>query len=383
MSHFFFISAMESHPWGGSEELWFGAALRLTRMGHRVSCSIKAWPDSSTQSKVAELKNSGILVLERLPPSPPPFFRRALAKAGIHFSKPEDLTSSLLLHDRPDLICISNGNYADGLWALELAKTSESPYVSVVQANAEFLWPDDTQREKLEEVYSRAKAVYCVSDANLTLLKNQLACDLQNGSVVRNPFNVPYDVELKWSCPSDSLRLAIVARVEPDAKGHDILFQALKSKVLEGLPIRISIFGKGRSEKGTKKLAQMLGVANQVDFCGQVSNVANIWIDHHALVLPSRYEGLPLAIVEAMLCARPVITTNVSGNAELLVHGSTGFIADSTTPDSVANAIREAWERRSELEAMGKRARVDVLRQVPRDPCQEFANTLAELVKGN
>ena len=70
--------------------------------------------------------------------------------------------------------------------------------------------------------------------------------------------------------------------------------------------------------------------------------------------MPSRFEGLPLAMVEAMLCARPVVATDVAGHAEIIEDGVTGFLADAPTAGSMAAALERFWERRSEAEAIGK-----------------------------
>lgn len=55
--------------------------------------------------------------------------------------------------------------------------------------------------------------------------------------------------------------------------------------------------------------------------------------------MPSRFEGLPLAMVEAMLCARPVVATDVAGHAEIIEDGVTGFLADAPTAGSMAAAL--------------------------------------------
>ena len=70
-----------------------------------------------------------------------------------------------------------------------------------------------------------------------------------------------------------------------------------------------------------------------------------IWAEHHALVLPSRFEGMPLVVVEAMLCGRPCIVTDVGGNAELIRDGINGFLAKAPTG---------ATGRRSDEPCVGK-----------------------------
>ncbi len=56
------------------------------------------------------------------------------------------------------------------------------------------------------------------------------------------------------------------------------------------------------------------------------ATVPDIWAANHLLVMPSRFEELPLAMVEAMLCARPVVATDVAGHKEIIEEGVTGFL---------------------------------------------------------
>jgi glycosyltransferase involved in cell wall biosynthesis len=119
-----------------------------------------------------------------------------------------------------------------------------------------------------------------------------------------------------------------------------------------------------------------------VRFGGFVPDVHRIWADYHALVLPSRYEGLPISLVEAMLCGRPSIVTNVSGNPELLEDNVTGFVAAAPTAALLDEAMERAWTRRAEWPAMGVAAAEQVRRRVPPDPAAVFADQLLELIPG-
>ena len=119
----------------------------------------------------------------------------------------------------------------------------------------------------------------------------------------------------------------------------------------------------------------MLQLKN-VNFQGHVSNVRMIWEQNHLLVLPSRFEGLPLALVEAMLCARPACVTDVGGNAELCEDGVTGFVAPAATAASISSTLEQAWNRRNEWESMGKAGRARVEELVPGDPIGVFCERL-------
>ena len=86
-------------------------------------------------------------------------------------------------------------------------------------------------------------------------------------------------------------------------------------------------------------------------------------------------------MVEAMLCGRPVVATNVAGHSELIEDGVVGFLADAPTVASVAKALERLWERRSEAEQMGKAAAARIRQLVPPDPIQVFSGKIKKLVE--
>jgi len=94
------------------------------------------------------------------------------------------------------------------------------------------------------------------------------------------------------------------------------------------------------------------------------------------LLLPSRFEGLPLALVEAMWCGRPAVVTDIAGNTELCVDGETGFVAAAPAAALLEQAMENAWERRMEWRRMGMAARSRVEQLIPRDPVAEFCKLL-------
>jgi glycosyltransferase involved in cell wall biosynthesis len=197
-----------------------------------------------------------------------------------------------------------------------------------------------------------------------------------NARIVRNPFNVPYDAAPSWPSSDDVIRLACVGRLDPAAKGQDILFKVLARPPWRDRRLTVSLVGKGSSEKTLRRLVKMLDIADRVLFQGFASDIVEVWAKHHALILPSRVEGLPLAVVEAMLCGRICIVTDVAGNGELLEDNITGFVAKAPVPDLVDEALERAWRRRHEWQDMGKIAAQSVRKNVPSDPIGEFVSLI-------
>jgi glycosyltransferase involved in cell wall biosynthesis len=87
-----------------------------------------------------------------------------------------------------------------------------------------------------------------------------------------------------------------------------------------------------------------------------------------------------LAVIEAMLCQRIVVATDVAGNAEHVRDGVDGFIAEAPTVRHIDDALERAWQRRHEWSAMAKSAKRRLLEVMPVDPVGTFVTRLQSLV---
>jgi hypothetical protein len=238
---FVFISTMSGSPWGGSEELWSQASLRLRDQGHDVAASVLWWPRLSR--KMESLAEAGVELFVR-PPAPRSLRGRVWRKI-VRDIGPDQSEFQWLQRQRPDLVCVSNGNYGDGLSFLEACVENKLPYVSVCHANAEFIWPHDIEAEQLIRVYQQARQAFFVAQHNRLLLETQLGVVLNNAVLVRNPFNVRWDASMSsWPDESREWKFACIGRLEPPAKGQDILFQVLASDKWCDRPVTVSLFGK-------------------------------------------------------------------------------------------------------------------------------------------
>jgi glycosyltransferase involved in cell wall biosynthesis len=261
---------------------------------------------------------------------------------------------------------------------MKFCRAKNLPYAAIVQCNAEISWPMDAWVEEVADLYARARAVYCVSRHNLRLLEWQLGRELPNARVVWNPNKASSFALLPWPTETGKLKLASVARLEPGAKGQDVLFQTLALPQWRARPVELNLYGAGPQEIPLRAMVKRLGL-NNVHFRGHVADVADIWRENHLLALPSRQEGMSLALIEAMSCGRPALVTDVGGNAELCVDNETGFVASAAAVGPLAEALERAWARRGEWEKMGRAARARVLQLVPTDPVADFCKLLEEV----
>jgi glycosyltransferase involved in cell wall biosynthesis len=118
-----------------------------------------------------------------------------------------------------------------------------------------------------------------------------------------------------------------------------------------------------------------------VTFGGFTRDIAMIWRSHHALVLPTRMEGMPIALVEAMLSGRVPIATDAGGVPEIVDNDRTGFVGTGLSEAALDEVMERAWARRGEWREIGARAAGAIRELVPPDPCEEFAKTLLAVVE--
>jgi glycosyltransferase involved in cell wall biosynthesis len=369
-----FITCMTSYPWGGSEKLWSQAAEQL----HARGCEVWSSQGSISRghSEAIRLSEIGILTTFRKPKPRSGFFsvlRRLYRRVF-----PED--ARLLARVGPDIVIISQGNNKEGLLWMELCKRQGIPYATVVQCNSETWFLKECQRLRLRGAYQSACAVYCVSKQNLELLQNQLACGLPNASVVFNPQKLDQEDVLAWPKESENVRIACVARIELIAKAQDVLIQIMALAKWRERNVVLSLYGSGPDEGAIRELIGFMEVQN-VCLRGQVRSYQDIWAENELLVMPSRYEGMSLALLESMWCGRPSVVAATGGGAcEVVEDGKSGFIAEAPTVKLFDAAMERAWKSRALWPEMGKCAREIGEERIPADPSAVFAETIESLM---
>ncbi len=121
-------------------------------------------------------------------------------------------------------------------------------------------------------------------------------------------------------------------------------------------------FGRRTAGKRTEELAARLGLSQRVRFAGFEPNVARWMQAADGFVLSSRYEGLPMVLLEAGACGLPAVATDVPGTREVIVDGETGWLTPAGDPERLATTMR--WLMHTPLrlrQAMGVRARQRVV----------------------
>lgn len=370
------IVSTNKSAWGGSEYLWYYTALRLRKNPRiKIIVSIPRWDEipnlikKLTDKEIQVLFNTGVKKIEKK-------IRMIIPSDNIYDYKYEGF--KFLLKYKPDLVIINQGGNTGGIDLMEFCINHGFKFVTISNVANEAKWPDDDLNKRLSAVIPGACKNYYVSKANLKLTEIQLGQKIENAEIIMNPFNVRFENNIEYPEVKDFYYMANVARLEFYAKGQDILFQVLNEKKWRERNLIVNLYGKGQHSYSVEKLMRFFNLSN-VNLNGYV-NPEEIWKINHALILTSRYEGLPLALVEAMLCNRTGIVTNVSGNPEVITDNETGFLARAALPEFVDEAMERAWSRKQEWKSIGIKAGEQIRKIIHEDPVSVFTEKITALL---
>ena len=141
-----------------------------------------------------------------------------------------------------------------------------------------------------------------------------------------------------------------------ERKGHYDLLRAW-AEITETYPdARLLIVGDGPEHTGLKKKARELDCLHSVVFAGQRNDVPDLLDMMDVFVFPSHYEGLPGALIEAMIAGLPIVATPVDGNAELIEDGVTGRFVPPHDDEAIADRLTELLDDTDLREDLGTAA---------------------------
>jgi L-malate glycosyltransferase len=364
------ISNVGGYRWAGSEELWYATAKLNIASGGTVCAVLNRDLLASTQC--AHLKSLGAIV-------------KAWRRFPVH--RLESLkqclrpTFSAGLLGRPEALLVSCGSLpalcvVPGLCDF-LAET-KIPYLLLCQFNADCLPLSASERQTVGKLLAKAARTVFVSSANLDLARRQFGIPLADAAVIPNVIRRQLAGPLPFPVIAGKAHLASVARFETHWKGQDVLLETLATQKWRERDWELFLYGEGPDEGYLRRLVDFYGLRDRVVFAGYERDFTKIWSHCHLKILCSRGEGMSLAMLEAMMCGRPVVATEVGGVDECVQENITGFRADAATPAALDKALDRAWANRSEWSRLGANAHALATKLSKRGPANELLAVMAE-----
>ncbi len=271
-------------------------------------------------------------------------------------------TGRRLSREKPDLLHVHHVWPAADRYLASLAAAAGVPHLVVTEHIVGRPNSPNQQRLKHREL-AQAGAVTAVSAAVADSLVSDYGVPRGRIRLVPNGAEVPDEAteppaarRVRDELGAGLLRpLWVCAGRLEEQKGQDVLLDALAEVRREGLEFVAVLAGEGSKRAALEARAKELGLGTRVRFPGQVENLGPLLAAADAVALPSRWEGLPLVLLEAMVRARPVVATPVGGIPEVVEDGVHGRLVPVGDAAALAGALADFHRRPDEAARMGHR----------------------------
>ena len=195
------------------------------------------------------------------------------------------------------------------------------------------------------------RVIACSSEVQKLLLTQGLPehklISIANGVDLQRINDAPEtDLLAEFGIGSDTLRFALVGRLHP-AKGHEDLLPVLAKLKETGLDFSVLFIGEGELEVTLKATVKQMKLEDRVYFTGFRSDVISLLKSVDWLLMPSRWEGLPMTLLESMACGTPALASQVGGIPEVIKHGSNGYLYPAGDADALFRQMQQLLQQQS------------------------------------
>jgi glycosyltransferase involved in cell wall biosynthesis len=243
-------------------------------------------------------------------------------------------------------------------WGTMAGRLARRPVVATVHGRS--YYADSGRRRLAYRVVSRVATMVAVSEDVKRFVVEAAGVSERRVRVVHNGIgpHAPASRETVLRARADlgvlaGERVVLAVGSLYEVKGHRFLLEAAPA-ILKACPSTVFLIaGRGDCDAALREQTKRLGLEARVWFLGLRQDVPTLLELCDVFVQPSLSEGLSIAILEAMAAARPVVTTLVGGNPELVVHGETGLLVAPADAPALAAAVTRVLAGPAEARRLG------------------------------
>jgi glycosyltransferase involved in cell wall biosynthesis len=351
------------------------ATAAMERPCHRVAVLVAAGgitgPGRQLAALACALRPDGIrfdvLILWRVGQPPPPY-AAYLEKLGITHHLIEDRgrldpgilrrTTQVLAEIQPDILETHGYKATAVAWALR-RKGVTWPWIGFFHG-----WTHENLKARFyhwldHRMLASAQRVVVMSQLQAAGFgRCAQRVRVVHNAVIPMAAAAPADADAlaRLLAPLPQPRIGVVGRLSPE-KGVDVFLHSCAQVHRQGLPFSAVIAGDGPSRDTLLSLRDALGLSDRVAFIGEVRAMAELYGALDLLVIPSRSEGLPNVLLEALAADRPVVATAVGAIPEVLADPAAGQVVQPGSASLLAEAMARALTAGDTAEARLARRR--------------------------
>ena len=182
---------------------------------------------------------------------------------------------------------------------------------------------------------------------------------IENGVDINKFGNNGFDISRKKKGLglNDSSVILGTVGVLNESKGQRYLIEAVSQVIKDGFDVNLLIAGEGPLRKDLETFSDKLGLNGRMKLLGFREDIPEVLSVMDIFVFPSLWEGMPLAVLEAMSSSLPVISTNVHGAVDLIQDNKRGILVQRKDAKGIAEAIRYLISNHNEAKRIGQEAK--------------------------
>ncbi len=323
--------------WGGGEAQVFGLLAYLAKQGHRNDLLTHPHGKLWEQSQKLNVRCFPLVVRNELDIREIPKIRRLIRAAKydvVHFhTKRAHALSPWLPHgqERPKYVVTRRMDYpqTNNWYTRYLYNRGVDAVIAISQPIADVLIRSGVDRGKIRVIHSG------IDPAQFTAPQRESTSE-----------------------PGTPI-IGTVAHLEA-RKGHHYLLQAARLLKERGYRFKVALAGDGSLKPALEAMAKSLTLWEEVTFLGFVSDVPKFLTAIDIFVLPSLYEGLGVAALEAMAAAKAVVASRVGGLADLVTDAKTGFLVPPADAEALAGAVAKLLDDKTLRATFGQKGALRV-----------------------
>lgn len=243
--------------------------------------------------------------------------------------------------------------FSADLWGRLAAHAARIPVVTTehnINVGESLLWSTIKRAMKhFSHVYTAP------SHAVAAYMKTAYGIALEHTRVIMHGIELENFTKIKPAGFAEPYRLLMIGRIA-EQKGHAIALDALHK--LTDISCTLTIVGEGEKKEALMRYAEKIGVSDRVIWKQPTQQVAEEYRGADIVLVPSRWEGLGIVVLEALASERLVIASRVGGIPEIITDKENGVLVPSENSGALASAIRASIENRVDSKKIAKQGRV-------------------------
>lgn len=357
---------MNGSSWGGSEELWYQAALNTARRG--IETGVCCFNGIGKESRMNELKEAGCKLF-MLPGKE--ITKRQLLIGKIKLNK----AVAAVPFEEYDKVIVSQGGWKDVTYGpFKKLYTRLQQYVLIYHnynVNEKFSlkkfsllqkWADNALKNlgDTPKIFETLKNSYSLSIPNQEKLFNPLTFEVPETTT-----SYPEAVEGKYI-------FAVFAALDIERKAQDILIRALAATDWRNRNWELRLYGTGKDKELLQSLILEQGMQKKIFLPGNAADYKEAICQSHLVLQITNIDAMPITVMDSLAMARPLIVSNVGDMPFWIQENANGWVTETVTVKAIQQTLELAWDQRNNWPHMGKQSFTIFHRYFPANPVGYF-----------